>query len=297
MTYACDDGQMVRASAYFKAGETMTSDPLSSPARNSWLLRIFLAGVLVLVVCEASFGQSAKVQQTQPTGEIADGGFPAKPLHPAKVVIQLAVVGGLMMLWTFRPDPLRQMLQIGIAAECGYAMLQDQISVRMCPEYFTVAHPRIEGLTDPTLLGLAWGFLGAWWGGALIGAVAGFCSRLGHWPKLNPHQLLRPVACLLLFQAAVTAAAGWVATFEVAVPGFMIVESLTSHIPEERHNACFIVSRMHQGTYLSAIAGGVILCGWILRRRWLLESKVRIAGSTGDLLRNHAGQLAQHFAN
>jgi len=280
---------MVRARAEFKAGEIMIGDPLSSPARKSWLVRIFLAGMLVLVACEASFGQSAEVQHTQPSGQIADGLFPAKPLHPAKIVIQLAVVGGLMMLWTFRPDPLRQMLQFGIAAEVGYAMLQDQISVRMCPEYFTVAHPRIEGLTNPTLLGLAWGFLGAWWGGALIGAVAGFCSRLGYWPNLNPHELLRPVACLLLFQAAVTAAAGWLATFEVAVPGFMIVQSLASHIPEERHNACFIVSRMHQGTYLSAIAGGVILCGWILRQRWLRKSKVRIADPAGDLLRHHAG--------
>jgi hypothetical protein len=146
-------------------------------------------------------------------------------------------------------------------------MLQDQISTRLCPEYFTVAHPRIEGLTDPTLLGIAWGFLGAWWGGALIGALAGFSARLGGWPKLQPHELLRPIACLLVFQAAATAAAGWLATYEVAVPGFMIIEPLASHIPEVRHHACYIVSRMHQGTYLSAIVGGVFVCGWILRRR------------------------------
>jgi hypothetical protein len=108
MTYACDGGQMVRARAEFKAGEFMISDPLSSPARDSWLVRIFLAGMLVLVVCEASFGQSAEVQHTQPSGQIADGGFPAKPLHPAKIVIQLAVVGGLMMLWTFRPERIHE---------------------------------------------------------------------------------------------------------------------------------------------------------------------------------------------
>jgi len=183
------------------------------------------------------------------------------------------VVGGLMAFWTFRPDPLRQILQIGIAAEVCYAMLQDQISARMCPEYFTVAHPRIEGLTNPTLMGLTWGFLGAWWGGALIGALTGFCARLGSWPKLNPPELLRPIALLLIFQAGATAAGGWLATYEVAEPGFLIVESLATHIPAERHHACFIVSRMHQGTYLSAIAGGVFICGWILRRRLLLAAK------------------------
>src|SRR5687768_6033521 len=96
------------AHARIQSRRTMTSDLLSSSARKSWLVQIFLAGMLVLVVCEVSFGQSAEVQHTQPSGQIADGRFPAKPLHPAKIVIQLAVVGGLMILWTFRPDPLRQ---------------------------------------------------------------------------------------------------------------------------------------------------------------------------------------------
>lgn len=206
------------------------------------------------------------------SGQLTGGGFPAQPLHPAKVAIQLAAVGGLMVFWMFRPDPLRRMLQIGIAAEVVYAMLQDQISVRMCPEYFTVAHPRIEAITDPTLLGLARGFLGAWWGGALIGAITGFSARLGRWPKLNPQDLLRPIVWLLVFQAGATAAAGWIATYEVTEPGFTIIEPLASHIPETRHNACFIVSRMHQGTYLSAIVGGVFVCGWIFRRRVLLAA-------------------------
>jgi hypothetical protein len=171
---------------------------------------------------------------------------------------------------------------MGIAAEVVYAMLQDQISVRMCREYFTVAHPRIEAITEPTLLALVWGFLGAWWGGALIGAIAGFSARLGRWPKLNAAELLRPLAWLLVFQAVATAAAGWIATYEVAEPGFTIIEPLASQIPEDRHDACFIVSRMHQGTYLSAIAGGVFLCGWILRRRMLLAAMCEFEGSGKD---------------
>ena len=249
----------------------MSSDALSTFARKSCFLRILLVGMLLIVI-EASFSQSAVIQAAEISGQVlTGGGFPAPPLHPAKIIIQLAVVGGLLAFWTFRPDPLRRVLQIGIAAEVAYAMLQDQISVRLCPEYFTVAHPRIEGLTDPTLLGLAWGFLGAWWGGALIGAFTGFAARVGHWPKLNPQELLCPTAWLLLFQAGVTAAAGWIATYEVSEPGFMIIESLASHIPVERHNACYIVSRMHQGTYLSAIAGGAFICGWIFQRRRLRE--------------------------
>ncbi len=35
----------------------------------------------------------------------------------------------------------------GFLAITGYAMLQDQVSARLCPEYFTVLHPPIPGLT------------------------------------------------------------------------------------------------------------------------------------------------------
>src|SRR5690349_16358418 len=130
---------------------------------NSHIARIFLlfclTATLLLIVGEATFAAETQAlsQSEQPASD-----FPLKPLHPAKVIIQMLVVGGLLAFWTFRPDPLRQMLQIGITAEVLYAMLQDQISARMCPEYFTVAHPRIEGLTNPTLMGITWGFLGAW---------------------------------------------------------------------------------------------------------------------------------------
>jgi len=262
---------------FTSASEIMWNDMLSEAYQT--LLRLFLTVMLLAIAGEASFGQSLEVQDVQPAGQTQSLSgqpsaveFPQKPLHPAKVVIQLLVVGGLMVFWTFRPDPLRQMLQIGSRQKCATAMLQDQISVRFCPEYFTVAHPRIEAITDSTLLGITWGFLGAWWGGALIGAAAGFSARLGHWPKLNPQELLHPIAWLLVFQVVVTSAAGWFATYEVAEPGFMIIEPLASLIPEERHHACFIVSRMHQGTYLSAIVGGLFVCGWIVRCRFLLAA-------------------------
>jgi hypothetical protein len=184
-----------------------------------------------------------------------------------KIVVQLLVVSCLMIYWTLRPDPLRRILQIGITAEVLYGMIQDQVSARLCPEYFTVAHPRIEGLTDPTLLGITWGFLGSWWGGAILGAVAGFTARLGKRPQLHPRDFILPIVLVLAGQAVITMAAGWYAAYEVTEPGFAIIEPLASHIPQERHKACFIVSRMHQGTYMSAIAGGILLCVWITWRR------------------------------
>jgi hypothetical protein len=194
-----------------------------------------------------------------------------------KIVVQVLVVGFLMIFWTLRPDPRRRFLQMGILAETLYGMIQDQISARISPEYFTVAHPRIDGLSDLTWLGIVWGFLGSWWGGAFLGAAVGFAACLGKRPALKPRELLLPIALVLALQAVVTAAACCVAMAEVAVPGFTIVEPLASHIPSERHDACFIVSRMHQGTYLSAILGSAILCVWIVwRRRGMTNDEARM---------------------
>ena len=112
--------------------------------------------------------------------------------------------------------------------------------------------------------------MGAWPKSCCRLQLAGFTAQLGKRPPLAPRALLLPFVLVLAGQAVVTAAAGWQATFEVAEPGFTIVEPLASHIPSERHHACFIVSHMHQGTYLGAIAGGVLLCLWITWRRAVL---------------------------
>ena len=78
---------------------------------------------------------------------------------PVVMCMVLAVVAGRVPRYRFA--------LMGLVVLVGYAMLQDQVSARLCPEYFTVLHPPIPGLTDPTLLGISWGFLGAWWGGVL----------------------------------------------------------------------------------------------------------------------------------
>src|SRR5262249_28697462 len=97
---------------------------------------------------------------------------------------------------------------LGIGVMSGYAILQDQVSARLCPEYFTVLHNPIPGLTDPTLLGVAWGFLGAWWGGALMGYFAGIAATAGRKPPLGPRELVRPMLVLVLAIGTATAMTG-----------------------------------------------------------------------------------------
>jgi hypothetical protein len=46
---------------------------------------------------------------------------------------------------------------ISIVAAISYGILHDQITARVCVEYFTMGHAPIFGTDDPTLLGLGWG--------------------------------------------------------------------------------------------------------------------------------------------
>jgi hypothetical protein len=164
-------------------------------------------------------------------------------------------------LWRNMPR-FRAML-LGIVLLSGYAIVQDQFSARLCPEYFTVLHNPIVGLTDPTLLGITWGFLGSWWGGALLGYGAGLASTLGRHQPMTVKQLLKPMLCVIAFVAVCTTLAG--ISVAMNADGFSVqVHALsTETIPVQRHKAAFIVATYH----LVAYAASVVCIVWIANRR------------------------------
>src|SRR5262249_30608452 len=92
-----------------------------------------------------------------------------------------------------------------VAAAVLYGVCQDQITARVCVEYFTVGHPPVfGGITDPTLLALSWGVIATWWVGLMLGVPAAVLSRVGSRPKLDWRDLRRPI-CVLFVVIAITA--------------------------------------------------------------------------------------------
>src|SRR6478752_7546738 len=79
-----------------------------------------------------------------------------------------------------------------------YGIIHDQITARICVEYFTIGHPPVFGTDDPTLLGLGWGVIATWWVGLILGVPLAICSRLGSWPKFTAARLARPLLVMLL---------------------------------------------------------------------------------------------------
>src|SRR5438046_4370100 len=98
------------------------------------------------------------------------------------------------------------MQSIGIVLMCivtavAYGIAHDQVTARVCVEYFTVGHPPIFRTEDPTLLGLGWGVIATWWVGVLLGVPLAIFARAGTRPKRSARSLVRPLAWLLVVKA------------------------------------------------------------------------------------------------
>jgi hypothetical protein len=148
-----------------------------------------------------------------------------------------------------------------------YGILHDQITARVCVEYFTIGHPPVFATDDPTLLGFGWGVLATWWVGLLLGVALATAAGAGSRPKLVASQLVRPLAVMLIIVGACAIVAGSVGHW-FARRGFVrLLEPLASRVPPEKHVAFLTDLWAHSTSYIGAFAGGAVLCVWAMRYR------------------------------
>ena len=97
---------------------------------------------------------------------------------------------------------------ISILAAILYGIVHDQITARVCIEYFTVGHAKVIDSDDPTLIALNWGVRATWWAGLFLGLGLATAARLGSRPKREIKTLLKPIAGLLIVMALFASIAG-----------------------------------------------------------------------------------------
>src|SRR6266498_3278016 len=120
---------------------------------------------------------------------------------------------------------------LALAAAIVYGIVHDQITARICIEYFTIGHPRLIDSDSPTILGLFWGVVATWWVGLPLGLGLAVVARAGRRPKIKAHDLIRPILKLLGSMFIVAAVAGMVG-FETSNAGvFHLAEPLASRVP------------------------------------------------------------------
>lgn len=156
-----------------------------------------------------------------------------------------------------------KIIGVSVLAAVAYGIVHDQITARVCVEYFSVFHPPILGGTDsPTLLAFGWGLIATWWVGVWLGVPLATAARAGVWPRLSVRDLLPLILSILVVMAGCAVLAGIAGFVWGKVPRYM-----GELLPAEKHQRFAAVWWAHNASYSSGFAGGVVLWVEAIRKR------------------------------
>ena len=175
---------------------------------------------------------------------------------------------------------------LSVASAVVYGILHDQVTARVCVEYFTIGHAPVFPTESPTLLGIGWGVIATWWVGLLLGVPLAAAARAGRRPKRDVRSLVRPITRLLLVMAACAAIAG-VTGYALGRSGWVyLLEPLASRVPGDRHARFLADLWAHRASYLVGFLGGLVVVAGVWRSRGVRSP----AGKTGQVETSRASQ-------
>ena len=148
-----------------------------------------------------------------------------------------------------------------------YGVIHDQITARICVEYFTIGHPRILPTEDPTVLGVVWGVLATWWVGAILGALLATAARIGHRPQRKVRSLLLPMGILVGCSATLALLAGAAAYIAASMGWISLIGRMAERVPQDKHTPFLVDLWAHTASYLGALVGGLLLIRWVWQSR------------------------------
>lgn len=163
-----------------------------------------------------------------------------------------------------------------VGAAIVYGIVHDQITARVCVEYFTIGHPPVFNTESPTLLAFGWGTIATWWAGLLCGLPAALLARFGSGAKLTAVDFRRPIVVLFGVMAVCSLVAG-VSGYYAATDGRLrlLDDSIAVQLSPERRILFLADLCAHQAAYGIGFLGGIVICFWIVFRRFKLETAAR----------------------
>ncbi len=153
---------------------------------------------------------------------------------------------------------------LSIGSAVAYGILHDQITARVCVEYFTIGHPPVFDTESPTLLGIGWGIIATWWAGLLLGIPLAIAARAGRRPKRSISSLVRPIFTLLAVMGVSALMAGVVGFSLGRIGTVYLLEPMASLVPRDRHARFLADLWAHSTSYLVGFVGGTI----VIVRAW-----------------------------
>lgn len=156
-----------------------------------------------------------------------------------------------------------------VGAAVAYGLIHNQITARVCIEYFTIGHPRIFKSDSPTLHGLYWGIAATWWAGLLSGLLIATAARAGSWPMLTVRNIWPLVLALVIVMAIAAWAAGsFGRSFAKTYPPEQPFRAWGSEVPANRYADFMACAYAHGASYQAGFLGSVVVAGVVAARRW-----------------------------
>jgi hypothetical protein len=166
-----------------------------------------------------------------------------------------------------------KIILLAVAAAVVYGIVHDQITVRVCLEYFTVAHPPIFGGTQsPTLLAFGWGVIATWWVGLPLGVLLALAARVGGLPKLTAKDLLIPMFVGLLILGAAAMLAGYYGCMHASM-----TRDWARLVPPEHRKGFAFDEGAHLASYVLGAILGMVLSIWTIIKRATLARAAMFA--------------------
>jgi hypothetical protein len=154
-----------------------------------------------------------------------------------------------------------------VLAAISYGVIHDEITARLCVEYFTVAHPLLFHTDSPTVLGLCWGIAATIGIGAVLGAILAEVSQSEGRPAVPIRQLARSLL-LLLGAMGLSAFLAGLLGYQLSRRSIISIPiTLAYMVPSVRHDRFMAVWFAHCASYLIGLSGGALLIVRIWRER------------------------------
>ena len=175
------------------------------------------------------------------------------------------------------PDPDRlRIIFACIGAAIFYGIIHDQITIRLCPEYFTAFHPFLIATQSLTLLALAWAVVATWWMGLIIGIFVSAAARWGAWPKLSLSDIKNHIAVFIFILGGLALMAGVIGYFGYRAHLFSAPDIPADTLDPDRYPRFVAAWFMHLTSYFAGGLGALILCTMILVKRRALAPRASV---------------------
>lgn len=152
-----------------------------------------------------------------------------------------------------------KVILLSTLAAMGYGVLHDQVTARICLDYFTVAHPPLFHTHSPTLLAVCWGIAATAAIGLAWGTVLALVSQFPGPPPTPLPRLGREILVLLVVMGIAALLAGGLGFFLSRHGIVSFPAPLAGAIPANRHDRFMAVWFAHMASYLVGFTGAATL--------------------------------------